>query len=71
MEPTQSVAPVGLASPPRDMRAIQKLPHYQPDFDYRPDLYEYNEFDTTNPAYVVLNVSFITPSPDHTAFLNT
>ncbi len=48
---------------------VRPLWHYQPGFDYRPDLYEYNEFDTTDPAYVVLDVQFMTPSPDYVAYL--
>ncbi len=35
---------------------LETLWHYRPDYDYRPDLFEYAEFHTTDPDYVMLDV---------------
>ncbi len=48
---------------------IRTLWHYLPDYDYRPDLFEYTEFHTTDPDYVVLDVSMMVASPQHSQHL--
>ena len=51
------------------MQAIRRLWHYQQGFDYQPDLYDYSDFATTDPAYVVSDVRFMSPSTFHVAQL--
>ena len=41
---------------------IRTLWHYLPDYDYRPDLFVYAEFHTTDPGYVVVGVGGSTPA---------
>ncbi len=43
--------------------------HYRPDYDYRPDRYQYTETDTTDPDYVVFGVALMSPTHDHGASL--
>ena len=45
-------------SPARD-----SLWHYLPDYDYRPDLFVYAEFHTTDPDYVVVGVGDVVHDP--------
>ncbi len=42
--------------------------HYRPDYDYRPDLFVYAEFHTTDPGYVVVGVGGSTPAQSHYLF---
>ena len=44
--------------------------HYRPDYDYRPDLFQYTELYTTDPDYVVLDVSLMLPSGEHSEHLD-
>ena len=44
--------------------------HYRPDYDYRPDLFQYSELYTTDPDYVVLDVSTMSPSGEHSEHLD-
>ena len=43
--------------------------HYLPDYDYRPDLFVYAEFHTTDPDYVVVGVGDVVPI-DHSHYLS-
>ena len=44
---------------------IRTLWHYLPDYDYRPDLFDYTEFHTSDPDYVVWEVSMMPLGPAH------
>ncbi len=44
--------------------------HYRPDYDYRPDLFQYTELHTTDPDYVVLDISMVSPSGEHSEHLD-
>ena len=46
---------------------IRTLWHYLPNYDYRPDLFDYTEFHTTDPDYVVVGVDMMTPAGEHIA----
>ncbi len=52
------------------LQHIRALPHYIPDYDYRPDLYQYTETHTTDPDYVVLGVGMMSPTYGHSEALN-
>ena len=47
------------------MADIRTLWHYLPDYDYRPDLFDYAEFYTSDPDYVVWEVSMMPLGPAH------
>ncbi len=78
MSQMQSDVPVSLPSISRRLRPdvqerprtealqhIRALPHYQPDYDYRPDRFRYTETHTTDPDYVVLGVGMMSPTREH------
>ena len=44
---------------------IRTLWHYLADYDYRPDLFDYTEFHTSDPDYVVWEVSMMPLGPAH------
>ena len=44
---------------------IRTLWHYLPDYDYRPDLFDYAEFYTSDPGYVVVGVSMMSAGAPH------
>ena len=48
-----------------DRVPLETLWHYLPDYDYRPDLFVYAEFHTTDPGYVVVGVGGSTPAQSH------
>ena len=50
------------------LEQIRSLWHYRPDYDYRPDLFVYAEFHTTDPDYVVVGVGGSTPAQSHYLF---
>ena len=52
-----------------DRVQLETLWHYRPDYDYRPDLFVYAEFHTTDPDYVVVDVGDVFP-PDHSRYLS-
>ena len=67
----EAVVTTDTAGGPADARAqLQTLWHYLPDYDYRPDLFQYTEFYTTDPDYVVLDVGMMSPSGEHSAHLD-
>ncbi len=49
---------------------IRTLWHYLPDYDYRPDLFDYAEFYTSDPGYVVVGVSMMSAGAPHGNNLN-
>ena len=49
---------------------IRTLWHYLPDYDYRPDLFDYAEFYTSDPGYVVVGVSMMSAGAPHGDNLN-
>ena len=51
------------------LEQLCSLWHYLPDYDYRPDLFVYAEFHTTDPDYVVVDVGDVFPS-DHSRYLS-
>ena len=46
------------------LEQLCSLWHYLPDYDYRPDLFVYAEFHTTDPDYVVVDVGDMFPPGD-------
>ncbi len=48
---------------------LRTLWHHQPDYDYRPDLFQYTEFYTTDPDYVVAEISIMSPGREHANIL--
>ena len=51
------------------LEQLCSLWHYLPDYDYRPDLFVYAEFHTTDPDYVVVGVGDVVPI-DHSHYLS-
>ena len=49
------------------LQSLRALSHYLPDYDYRPDRYQYTETSTTDPDYVVWEVEMMSPTQDHGA----
>ncbi len=60
---------VGEGIPTDALQHLRILSHYRPDYDYRPDRYQYTETDTTDPDYVVFGVALMSPTHDHGASL--
>ncbi len=56
-----------LPSPLREqaLQRIRTLSHYIPGYDYQPGKYRYTEMYTTDPDYVVLDVTMMSPSRQH------
>ncbi len=52
-----------------DWVQLETLWHYRPDYDYRPNLFVYAEFHTTDPDYVVVDVGDVFPI-DHSNYLS-
>ena len=52
------------------LEQIRSLWHYLPDYDYRPDLFVYAEFHTTDPGYVVVGVGDVAPTPAQFHYLS-
>lgn len=51
--------------PPQTQVELQALWHFRRDYPYRPDRYYYAEFETSDPAYVVEDVSQMSPAVSH------
>ena len=59
----------GGVGPARHPACLRSLRHYDPSYDYGLDHHEYDEFRTTDPCYIELEVR-LSPSPEHPKFLD-
>ena len=59
----------GVAGPARHPAWLRSLWHYDPGYDYDLERHEYDEFRTTDPYYIDLEVR-LSPLPEHSVFLD-
>lgn len=52
------------------LEKLQTLWHYRPDYAYRPNLFQYTDGYTTDPNYVVSEVSMMSPGWQHAETLD-
>ena len=68
-ETTRDKTDNGVAAPARHPAWLRSLWHYDPGYDYDLEQHEYDEFRTTDPYYIDLEVR-LSPLPEHSVFLD-
>ena len=68
-ERTRAKTANGVVAPARHPAWLRSLWHYDPNYDYDLEHHDYDEFRTTDPYYIELEVR-LSPTPEHSKFLS-